>query len=165
MKESKRLVLDELRKAFSGVYAAGDILDGKLQNILNYSSVIISAVSAILTVASKTTVGRWYWVFLSLSIVLYCTMFVRVRLKLKPVLIAFPISSKMETLKKKYFDARFDEERVLDQAIFDYLYYIEAASKNNVLKAKEVNISSWFMFAIIISLIFTSLFGLVFPSL
>lgn len=166
---SKRLVLEELRKAFNGMFSAASILDGKLQNILNYSSVIISIISAILTVAGKfpdgVSVGKSYWLFLSLSILLYCVMFVRIRIRLAPIFTGFPISINMEELKEKYLDSRFNEERILDQAIFDYLHFIGEASKNNALKAREVNISSWFMFSIILSLICTAFFGLVFPSI
>lgn len=165
---SKRFVLEELRKAFSGMFSASNMLDGKLQNILNYSSVIISVISAILTVAGKfpdgISVGKWYWVFLLLSVFLYCIMFVRIRIRLLPIFTGFPISGDIEELKEKYFDIRFNEERILDQAIFDYLHFINSASSNNDLKAKEINVSSWFMFAIIVFLLCTALFGLVFPT-
>jgi len=85
MIEPKRIVLDELRRAFSGVYSASDVLDGKLQNILNYSSVVASGISIIITIASKNAVGLLYWVFLFISIALYCIMFVRIRRRVKPV--------------------------------------------------------------------------------
>ena len=165
MIEPKRIVLDELRRAFSGVYSTSDVLDGKLQNIWSYSSVIVSGISIIITVASKNAVGFWYWAFLFSAIVLYCVMFIRVRRRIKPIEFAFPISANMKILAEKYFDPRFDEERALDQAILDYTYYIEQASINNKLKAKEVDNSSWLMFSIIMLLILAVMLGIVFPSL
>jgi len=165
MIEPKRIVLDELRRAFSGVYSASDVLDGKLQNILNYSSVVASGISIIITIASKNAVGLLYWVFLFISIALYCIMFVRIRRRVKPVEFPYPIGRDIKALSEKYFDPRVDEERALDQAIFDYIHYTEKASNNNGLKASEVNASSWLMFSVVISLLLSVLFGIVLPSL
>lgn len=165
MIEAKRLVLDELRKAFNGIYSASDTLDTKLQNILNYSSVIVSGLSIVLTIASRYAVVCWYWIFLSLSILLYCIMFVRVRFKIAPIEIKFPIGRDGVTLNEKYFDKRFDENRVLDQAIHDYLVYIDKASENNKRKAREIETSSWILFTIIISMLLSVFLGIVIPSL
>jgi hypothetical protein len=165
MFEPKRIVLDELRRTFSAVYSASDVLDSKLQSNFNYSSVIVSGISVIITIASRNTVGFWYWVFLFLGILLYGIMFIRIRQRIKPTQIAFPISTDMETLREKYFDERITEERALDQAILDYSHYIEQVLNSNKLKADGVNTSSWLMFCVVIALLFAALFGIVLPSL
>jgi len=69
--ESKRIVLEELRNAFEKSYLASDTLDGKLQNVLNFSSVIVSIASTVIAAILLGKVGIFFWLLLAIVMVVY----------------------------------------------------------------------------------------------
>ena len=65
---NKRIVAEEIRRTFDKEYSDNDILIGKLQNILNFSSVTVSIVAAILASAFQGKVGISFWFMVTISL-------------------------------------------------------------------------------------------------
>src|SRR5690349_12911674 len=149
--QSKRLVLEELRRLFDANYAASDVLDNKLQNILNFSSAIVSLATTIILALGQNTLGILFWMLLIAVLILYIYMFKLISDGMKPAVYAFPISHNLATLEAKYFTST--EERALDQDIIDHLHYIDKAIENNIPKAKAIRTSMNIMFWIVILLL------------
>lgn len=158
--ESKRIALEELRYAFEKSYLASDTLDGKLQNVLNFSSVIVSIASTVLTALLVGKVGILFWVLLVIVMIVYFFTIVIIMDGLRVYTYSFPISINLDTLKEKYFGST--EDRALEQDILDHLYYIEEANKKNLQKGKTLNTSIKLLVLIVFLLFFSVPLGLLF---
>jgi hypothetical protein len=95
---SKKIALDSLRNAFDKVYGATDTLDGKLQNVLNYSSIIISIVPAVLTSILFDKVGIIFWMILLVILILYVINFLIILNGLSPRAFSLPISQNINIM-------------------------------------------------------------------
>jgi hypothetical protein len=151
--ESKRIVLEELRDAFEKSYLASDTLDGKLQNVLNFSSVIVTIASTVLAALLVGKVGILFWVLLVIVMIVYFFTLVTIMDGLRVYTYSFPISMKMDTLQEKYFEST--EDRALEQDILDHLYYIEEANKKNLQKGKTLDTSIKLLVLIVFLLFFS----------
>jgi hypothetical protein len=161
MRENKRIVLAELQRAFDKKYAASDILDGKLQNTLNFTSIIVSIVSAIEASSFVNKVGNIFWFVLGIVIILYILVVWLVLVRgLNPTSYDQPISNNWDELEERYFLA--SEEDNLDLVISQHLCSIECAGKENIRKAQIICWSSALMILIVILLFIAIPLGLLF---
>ncbi|MFH1446221.1 MAG: hypothetical protein ABIG43_02275, partial [Chloroflexota bacterium] len=94
---SKKIVLEELRKVFDKAYNASDTLDSKLQNVLNYSSIIVSVPLAIIASALFNNLGIIFWLIMAFVLLLYVINFILIEIGLKPRNYFAPISQNMTT--------------------------------------------------------------------
>jgi hypothetical protein len=150
---SKRIVLEELRRLFDANYSASDILDGKLQNLLSFSSAIVGLAAPIIFTIPKDQRGILFLFPLTIVVGLYVFLFYVVVEGSKPAAYSFPISMNMETLRNKYLVK--SESIALEQDILDHLHYIEQAVQMNKSKARAVQIATEVMFLIVIFLVLT----------
>ena len=160
--KSKRIALDVLRYAFDKTYSASDILDGKLQNILNYSSVIVSISSMITASTLIDKVGIYFWLVLLIVLLLYITTFFVIRNGLKPRKFSLPISQNLDTIKSQYYLST--EDRAIEQSIVDHIHYTKLIEKeNNLPKKRAINIASWLITIIVTLLMLDVPIGLAIP--
>jgi hypothetical protein len=158
--KSKKIALDSLRSAFDKVYVATDTLDGKLQNILNYSSVIISVALAVMASALFDKVGIVFWIILLAILVLYIINFLIILKELTPTDFSLPISNDLDELKKQYYET--SEEFAIKQSILDYTTFIQPLLHSLDRKGKAIKISYMIIAAITILLIISVPLGLIF---
>src|SRR6266852_6193153 len=118
--ESKRVALESLRYAYEKTYEASNILDGKLQNILGFSSIMVSIASAVMGSTLLNNVGISFWFLLALVLLLYVFTFLLILSGLRPRHFYLPVSENLETIKKQYYNST--EDRALEQAIVDHIH-------------------------------------------
>ncbi len=148
---SKLLVLDELRRAFDKVYAAGDALDTKLQNLLSFSSLVVSiAASAqvsILQLSPQLKIGPFFGFSLCAVITLYLVMYYIISKALSPREYALPIATNKDEIREHYYKKQ--NEEALNQLISNHLHFIDRAARANAPKAKTLT-SGYFLLAVIV---------------
>jgi hypothetical protein len=155
---SKYIALEELRRAFERSWAASDILDGKLQNILNFSSIIIAVASTISGSALLDKVGISFWCLLLVATILYLIVFYVIMRGLKPHSYLSPISEDPKEIEEKYYN--WPKDRAIRQAIHDYLKFTKDLATINSPKVKAVVLSSYLMGAIVVLLLIAIPVGL-----
>jgi hypothetical protein len=153
---SKQLVLEELRKVYEKQFSANSSLDDKLQNILNFLSVVVSVAPTLeVLVAPNPTDMSFLFVLLVLVVlVLYLVSFYIIRAGLSPVRYMQPIARTWEELSARYFDAT--PEQVTDLTISEYLRSMEIALEHNDYKIKAVERATGLMAAIVVILLFAT---------
>ena len=160
--DSKKIVLTELQKAHDGLYAAIDILDGKLQNIMNYSSVVVAIPSAVMASALLDRVGIWFWILLAVVLVMYLINFFVIICNFNPGSYPFPVSGNKDVIKDRYYNST--EERAVEQAIIDHLETIKTLQNKNERKIKAVRTSLVIMGIIVFLLLVSIPLGLFYPT-
>lgn len=149
---SKRLVLDEQRRAFDAVSAAADVLDGKLQSLLGSASLIISLLSTIQIAVLRQTAGWLFWLGLVVILALYIWMVNIIVRGLRPLKYFTPIPNSWEELTEQYFNV--NENESLNQQISNYLDYTERNRELNFNKIQAVHRATrLFMIILVVLLI------------
>lgn len=159
---SKNLVLEELQKAYDKKFGVGDVLDGKLQSMLNYLSVVVAIVPTIAGSTLIDKVGLGFWIIMGLVLILYWVSFRRTLKGLGLSDYPQPISNDWDELEKKCFSS--SSEQTLTIIISSYLDALDYAGKQNIKKATAIlhvsTLTSWIVFLLIISIPV----GLFYPS-
>jgi hypothetical protein len=158
----RSMVLESLRSAFEKSYASGDVLDSKLQNLLNFCSVIVSIVASVEASAFQSKVGVIFWILFLVTLILYFITFSVVIQALNPTIYLFPISNNWEELSRRYFHS--DEKELLELMISEYLDSMKKTREANVPKVKAVKRASLLMTTIVMLLLIAVPIGLIFPS-
>jgi hypothetical protein len=150
---SKHLVLEELQRTFDKKYLASDILDGKLQTMLNFLSVIVAVVPAIAGSTLFDKIGFLFWIPIILVLVLYWNSFRKIMYGLRPSEYYQPISNNWDELDKRYFN--LSEDETLNLIISEHLTASERAEKQNIRKEKAVlevsNLMGWIVVLLLLS--------------
>lgn len=161
--DSKKLVLEELRSAYETTISAGHILNDKLQNILSFSSIIFSVVSAIEASTLQNVVGIGFWILIVIALILYLTTVCLILKRgLNPIAYQTPISTNWDELSERYFHKT--NEKVVDLTISQYLHSIENLRAVNARKAKTVDVTSSLMIWMILLLLLAIPVGLLLPN-
>lgn len=146
----KRLILEELRRAFDKAFASVDILDGKLQTTLNFTGLIISFAGILQLPHISQKTGLAYllsWIIVILLAITYFRLFIVVFRALKPGTSALPISHNWNELAQHYFGE--SEDKILLKLISDHLTAIDKINELAARKSKAVECAMW-LFAIIV---------------
>jgi len=159
---SKKIALGELQKAHGAACAAADILDGKLQNILNYSSIVVTIPAAVMASVLLDRVGIIFWTILAIVLILYLFNFFVIICNLSPGSYAFPISGKKGVIEDRYYNST--EELAVEQAILDHLETIPMIQNNNENKIRAVRASLILMGVIVFLLLIAIPLGLLHPT-
>lgn len=152
--ESKRIALNELQKAHDALYTAGDALDAKLQNIMNYSSIVVTIPSVIIASVLLNNIGIYFWDILGIILLIYLVNVIFIVIAISPSPYVFPISSKKEEIEYRYYS--YNEEQALRQVITDHIKTINELNKKIHRKALTVRWSLVLM-AIMVTLLLISL--------
>lgn len=147
----KRLVLDELRRALDKSYEASDALDGKLQQLLGYTSLIIALSGTLQLTILRQLGGILFWVILVIVLLLYAAIFIITFAALRPRTRKLPITMNWEILDELYFDK--GETSVLERLISDHLTDIEESNKINSEKARAVRALMVLVFLLVVVLL------------
>lgn len=159
---NKEIVLEELRRTFDKIYAAGDALDAKLNNLLNFSSLIVSFAATIQISTLESKVGITFWALLGIVLLLYLVHFFCIKNGLHPRLYPFPMSGDRDTIIEKYFKP--SEGQTLNQVIGNYLGAIEVVKTFNDQKARAIVVANYLLVAIVIALLLAVPLGLLCPT-
>lgn len=153
---SKQLVLEELRKVYEKQFSANDNLDTKLQNILNFVSVVVTIAPTLeILVAPAPKDMSILFVFLLLVILfLYILAFYIIRVGLTPVDYRQPISKTWDELWNNYLYGTVDE--AMDRTINEYLMSMEIADQYNQKKIRAVTQATGLMAVIVVLLLFAT---------
>ncbi len=104
--ENRKHVLGELQRAFDKKVSASDILDSKLQNILNYSSIIVAVFASIITSALLGKIGFFYWFGLIVVVALYIWTYICIKQGTAATTFYNPISNTEQELNEKFIGVR-----------------------------------------------------------
>jgi hypothetical protein len=148
---NKRIVVEEIRRTFDKEYSDNDILIGKLQNILNFSSVTVSIVAAILASAFQGKVGISFWFMVAISLILYIGLVWTILKGLTAGRYRLPITINWNVLDDTYFHGT--EDNTLDLIISEHITSIEYIKSQNIQKAELIQRSSILTTAIIVTLL------------
>jgi hypothetical protein len=159
---NNEIVLEELRRAFDTVNAANDALDAKLNNLLNFSSLILSFAATIQISMLESRVGVVFWILIGVALVLYIVNFVRIKSGLNPKSFHCPMSGDRDVIVQKYFDS--PKIKVLNQIIGNYLDAIEEINATNEKKARAIETSYRLLIGIVAALILAVPLGLIFKT-
>lgn len=160
---NQQVVIEELRRAFDKKIKASDVLDSKLRNVFNSSSIVFVIVSAIITSTLLNQLSILYWIGLSIVFILYLITVFKIKEGQKPYTFHNPISNDINELNQKFINTK--REKTLDILIRSYLYFMYEAGVINNEKEIALRASSNLMFLIIILLFISILLGLIFPAL
>lgn len=151
---TKKLVLEEQRRAFDAVGSAASALDTKLQALFGSASLIISLVSTIQIAVLRQSGGALFWFGLASIVALYIWMVNVVITGLTPLEYYTPISNSWDELDEQYFTV--SENEAYDQQISNYLRYTEANRALNFDKIRSVSRATN-LFRIILVLLLVSM--------
>lgn len=155
---TKRIVLEELRRAFDNLSDANNSLDTKLYNILSLSSLIVSLVGTLQVAIFQQKLGTWFWVPIGLVTILYIAMFALILRALAPKTHLSPISTNWDEMNRVYFGK--NENAILTQMISDHLAFMETITKINLHKATTLRRTSLLLFSIVLILVAMLIFNL-----
>lgn len=161
-KNSKKIALESLRLAFDKVYDATNLCDEKLQNLLNYSSIIISIALTVMASSLYDKVGIVFWGVVAIVLTLYIINFIVILRGLSPSEFSLPISSNLDEIKRQYYDT--SENFALMQAILDHSIFIKEIQKKSTVKEKAIKISHWLIGLITFLLIVSIPLGLIYSE-
>ena len=147
----KRLVLEELRRALDKSYEASDALDGKLQQLLGYTSLIVALAGTVQLSILRQVGGVFFWIILVAVLVLYALIFVVTFRALRPRTHNLPITGSWEILNELYFDK--GETPVLERLISDHLANIEQSTQVNAEKSRAVQTLMILIFMLVVMLL------------
>lgn len=159
---NKRIALEEVRLAFERHWSASDILDGKLQNILNFSSVIVAIGTTVMGSTLLEKVGIAFWLILILVLVMYSWMLYIILKGLSPRSYAMPISEDEREVSDLYY--QWPEDRAIRQSIHDYLEFTKLLVESNSPKVNAIKIASVLMGIIVILLLVSIPIGILFST-
>lgn len=160
---NQQIVLGELQRAYDKTIEANDFLDDKLQNVLDYSSMIFAIVSTITVATILDKVGVFFWLGLFISLILYMVTYFKIKKGQTPIPFCHPISKDESELNKRFINV--EEEAMLDLMISAHIFSLYEVGEINIKKDEVFRIASNLMFCIVIMLFLTILFGLIFPTL
>ena len=151
--KNKQLVLEELRKVLDKKFLASDALDGKLQNMLNFLSIVVTVVPTLQLLAGTQLdfSGVIFVLMLMVVLLLYFSAFRQVVSTVRPVAYRQPISKDWDELSARYFHGT--EEDVLKLTISEYLISSQNADEQNDRKMIAVRNVGTLMFWIVILLL------------
>ena len=151
---SKELVLDELRNAYEKQFSASDTLDGKLQNILNFISIVVSVAPTLelMLIPDPKNMGFAFVVVLLVVVVLYLISFVKIMGAVNPVYYRQPVSRTWDELYKRFILSTSD--KAMDLIISEYLYSMDAIHQKHEHKIKTIKHVSALMATIVVLLLF-----------
>ena len=155
---NKRIVVEEMRRSFDKEYSDNDVLIGKLQNTLNFSSIIVSIVAVIEASAFQGKVGIIFWIMMGISLLLYIALVGIILQGLNPGGYRIPITKNWDVLEDTYFHGT--EEQTLDLIISEHITSMEYIKNQNVKKAELIRRSSILTTIIIVILVFAVPVGL-----
>lgn len=156
---NKRLVLEELRRVFDKAYATTDVLDQKLQTLLQATGIAIALVGAIQV---PKLIGQGSWAFISLfglALLLFIVMVILLLRAFQANDFHMPISGKWEALRTMYFEQ--DEESALNQLISDHLDRIQQCVRVSVQKDQYLQAATILFGAIVVALLIMLALGFV----
>jgi hypothetical protein len=143
-----RIVLDELRRNLDKSYEASAALDTKLQQLLGFTSLIVT-ISGMLQLSAMRQIGGWLFVVvLIIALVLYALIFFATFKALKPVTRDWVITGDWSALHELYFNS--GETKVLERLSFDYLEAIKQNDAVNMKKAESVQCVMVMIFLLVI---------------
>src|SRR5690349_1088449 len=118
--ENKQIVIDELRNVYARKYSASDVLDGKLQNMFNFLSIVVSVAPTleIMITPSPGKINIIFFLMLIAVLALYYWAYVLISATVMPMYYKQQITSNWDTLIEKYFNAT--KEEVFNRVINDY---------------------------------------------
>ncbi len=160
--ENKKLVLEELRRAFDSTYAAGDALDAKLYSLLNFSSLAVAFATALQISTLSNQVGVIFWEVLVCVLVLYIINFIVIGIGLRPLAYHFGVSGQRRKIIDDYFKP--STNAVINQVIGNYIESIDEAKTNNERKSICIYISAALLFFMVIALVSAFPLGLLHPT-
>ncbi len=158
----KGIVLEELRTAFDKIYAAGDTLDAKLNNLLTFSSLIVSVAATIQVSAFADKVGMVFWALLGIVLIMYLINYYEITRGLNPSEYFLNVKGDRNTMLKKYF--RATSEQMTRQVIWNHLDSIEKAKTTNQRKVKAITLSFRMLAIIVVILLLAVPMGFIFPT-
>jgi hypothetical protein len=139
MNENKGIVLSEMQRGFDKLWSVSDALDSKLQNMLNFLSVIVS-IAASIEIASFKDGGVFFWLSMISALILYLIAFGIILSGLAPYKSKLPITKSWEVAFERYL--RPSEPEVLDLLIVENMRAMDEAETSNVRRANAVDKSS-----------------------
>ena len=153
---SKQLVLEELRKVYEKQFSANSNLDDKLQNILNFLSVVVTVAPTleVLVAPNPKDMSILFVLLLLVLLALYIWAFCIIRAGLSPVRYMQPIAKTWEELAERYFD--ITPEQATELTISEYLRSMEIARKHNEYKIWAVEHATLLMAVIVVLLLFAT---------
>lgn len=162
--EKKQLVLEELRSVYERMFSASDALDAKLQNILNFLSVVVSIAPTLelMIIPDLRKTGLCFVILLLTVLVLYLISFQKVKSSINPVYYKQPISKDWDEIKERYFLSKKDE--VIDLTISQYLYSLSDMDKKLNKKIKAIESVSKLMAGIVLLLLVAIPVDMFFPA-
>lgn len=151
--KNKQLILEELRRVLDKKSSASDVLDGKLQNIFNFISIVVSVAPTLqLMVEPKLDLpGIFLVLLLMLVLILYIRAFRVIVSTVSPVEYRQPISRDWDELSKRYFHET--EEDVIKLMISEYLTSSKDADEKNQQKMLAIRKVSILMYWIVVLLL------------
>lgn len=132
----KRIVLDELRKSLDRMYGAYDTLDGKLQQLLGLTSLIVAISGTLQLSVLRQIGGALFWASLIIALVLYVWIFRIAFMALRPRIKQGTITKNWDVLNELYFGE--PESDILIRLISDHIESIEELEKINREKSRAV---------------------------
>ena len=155
---AKRLVLKELQNTLSAQLSSAGDLDGKLKQLLNSASLILSIVTTLQITTGIGHIGWLYLIGLSVALSLYVYLIVVIMRGLKPVDYYAPIPRSWDEIAERYFDQ--DESAALSVLISTYL---DSIDKNNSIitnKSQTVKTAATLLVIIVVTLLIMGIVGL-----
>jgi len=162
--EKKQLVLEELRNAYERKYSASDTLDTKLQNSLNFLSIVVSLAPTLelMIIPNLDKMGIWFVFLLLVVLVLYLISFQVIIKNINPVYYKQPISKDWSELKERYFLSK--KEVAIELTISQYLYSLEDMEKKLNKKMNAIEKVSKLMAVIVVLLLLAVPVNMFFPA-
>lgn len=159
---NKTIVLEEMRRNFDKLWSASDTLDAKLQNLLNFLSIIVSIASSIEVSMFQSKVGIDFWYLLFAALILYLIAFLVIIIGLNPYRYLMPISNDWNEIATRYFQPT--EGVTLSLFINEYRKRMIGIEKENKPKIISIRLASSLMVLIICLLMLAVPFGLAHPT-
>jgi hypothetical protein len=133
---NKKLALEELQRVFDKKFAASDILDGKLQSMLNFLSVIVAIAPTIAGSTLFDKIGWTFWIPIFAVLILYLICFQKIMRGLNPSDYVQPITSDWDILEKRLFKSTPDQ--AISIIISSYIEALKDAGIQNLNKEKII---------------------------
>jgi len=148
----EELALEEMRRSFSEYKKAADVLDQKVNTLLNTASLVIGLFGLLNIRLLENGQPAYYWVGFIVVVLLYLSMIALCTNALQPAEYMNPIKADWDVVHDNILILS-PKEAVL-KMISGYIEYIPHNKRVNEIKAKKVRISTW-LFGIIVVLLFT----------
>src|SRR6185503_5388958 len=102
--KNKQIVLEELRSAYEKIFSAGDVLDGKLWNMFNFLTIVVTVAPGLELMLKPDIkqIGLSFLVLLIVMFLLYYRAFDKIIRSVAPADYRLPISVSKKELTEKY---------------------------------------------------------------